>query len=81
MRVQSKDLAIIFRVSKESLLQHTDGINRHLAAPPYLYMPVIHQNKGSHGGGVRCVFFHEGDGAVGDDMEDTPGRVLCRVGH
>ena len=22
-----------------------------------------------------------GDGAVGDAMEDTPGRVLCRVGH
>ena len=27
------------------------------------------------------VFFMRGDGAVGDDMEDTPGRVLRRVGH
>ena len=46
MRIQSKDSAMIFRVSKDSLLQHTEGINRHLAAPPYVYMPVIHQNMG-----------------------------------
>ena len=47
MRVQASDSAMIFKVSKESLIAHTDGINRHLAAPPYVYMPAIVHNKGA----------------------------------
>ena len=46
MRVKMNDNAMIFLVSKQSLIKHTDGINRHLAAPPYVGMPVIEANQG-----------------------------------
>ena len=46
MRMKTSDTAMVFLVSKQSLIDHTGGINRHLAAPPYVYMPVIEANEG-----------------------------------
>ena len=45
MRTKVNDTAMIFLVSKQSLTDHTEGINRNLAAPPYVYMPVIEGNE------------------------------------
>ena len=46
MRSKANDNAVVFMVNKESLMNHTQGIHRNIAAPPYVFMPVIEHNQG-----------------------------------